>query len=228
MKPLSLVLLCVAASFSSHLEQQPAFSARTELVRVDVLTTDDRGSIADLQVEDFEVFDNGVPQRIDRVLSDDSSLEAWLILDQSGSVQGQVEELEDAARTFLAQLTNRDRAGLLTFRHGVTMHFGLSPLPRIPEGFSEIRAEGYTSLRDAIAVALALRDQQMDRDGARAQRRHGHHELVDGSPVVRQRRAFRSGYLRCGNTATPAGYIRRKISAAHSGGNWWARCPSQG
>ena len=163
MKAFVLVFVSLATSLGHLLEQQPVFSARTDLVRIDVLATDGRGSIAGLGVEDFEAFDNGVRQQIDRVLSDDASLEAWLVLDQSSSVRDQAEELEDAARTFLGQLANRDRAGLLTFRHGVTLHFGLSPAPPSPEAISEIRAEGYTSLRDAIAVALALRDKQMDR-----------------------------------------------------------------
>ena len=163
MKTLPLIFISLMSALSPHLEQQPVFSACTELVRIDVLATDGRKSIAGLQVQDFEVFDNGVPQRIDRVLADAASLEAWLVLDQSGSVRDQAEELEDTARTFLAQLTSRDRAGLLTFRNGVTLHFGLSPVPRSAEAISEIRAEGYTSLRDAIAVALALRDKQMDR-----------------------------------------------------------------
>jgi len=160
MKALPLVLISLVASLSSRHEQQPVFSTRTELVRIDVLVTDGRGSIAGLQAQDFEVFDNGMAQRIDRVLREDASLEAWLVL---GSVRSQVGELEKAARTFLAQLTSRDRVGLLTFRHGVTLHFGLSPVPLSLEEFPEIRAEGYTSLRDAIAVALALRDKQMDR-----------------------------------------------------------------
>lgn len=163
MKALPLVLMVLVPAIGPQQEPQPVFKARTELVRIDVLASDGGGAIAGLQAQDFEVFDNGVPQRIDRVLSQDASLEAWLILDQSSSVRDQVDELEHAARTFLAQLTNRDRAGLLTFRHGVTLHFGLSAVPRSLEELAGIRAEGFTSLRDAIAVALALRDKRMDR-----------------------------------------------------------------
>ena len=78
MKTLPLIFISLMSALSPHLEQQPVFSACTELVRIDVLATDGRKSIAGLQVQDFEVFDNGVPQRIDRVLADAASLEASL------------------------------------------------------------------------------------------------------------------------------------------------------
>ncbi len=176
-----------------------------------------------LQVQDFEVFDNGVPQQIDRVLSDDASLEAWLVLDQSGSVRDQAEELEDAARTFLAQLASRDRAGLLTFRHGVTLHFGLSPAAASPR--SDLRDSGrrihVSKGRDRRRPG-APRQTDGPRDAARAQRRHGHYELADRGPVVGQRRAFRGGHLSCGDAAIRTAHIRRKVSAAHSGADRWA------
>jgi VWFA-related protein len=114
-------------------------------------------------VQDFEVIDSGVPQRIDRVLTEDASLEAWLLLDQSSSIRTQRGELEDAARTFLAQLSGRDRVGLITFRHGITLHFDLSPVAQRLKDFPTTQAEGFTSLRDALAVALALRDSRLDR-----------------------------------------------------------------
>ena len=128
MKMFLALLIAFVAAVIPRSAQQPVFSARTEIVRIDVLATDGGKPIVGLQVQDFEVIDSGVPQRIDRVLTEDASLEAWLLLDQSGSIRTQRGELEDAARTFLAQLSGRDRVGLITFRHGITLHFDLSPV----------------------------------------------------------------------------------------------------
>ena len=163
MKMFLALPIAFVAAVTPRSEQQPVFSTRTEIVRVDVLATDGGRPIVGLQVQDFEVIDSGVPQRIDRVLTEDASLEAWLLLDQSGSIRTQRGELEDAARTFLAQLSDRDRVGLITFRHGITLHFDLSPVTQGLKDLPTTQAEGFTSLRDALAVALALRDSRMDR-----------------------------------------------------------------
>ena len=163
MKMFLALLIALVAAVTPRSEQQPVFSTRTEIVRVDVLATDGGKPIVGLQVRDFEVIDSGVPQRIDRVLTGDASLEAWLLLDQSGSIRTQRGELEDAARTFLEQLSDRDRVGLITFRHGITLHFDLSPVAQRLKDLPTTQAEGFTSLRDALAVALALRDSRLDR-----------------------------------------------------------------
>ena len=163
MKMFLALLAGLVAAVSPHAAQQPVFSTRTEIVRIDVLATDGGKPIVGLQRQDFEVIDSGVPQRIDRVLTEEASLEAWLLLDQSGSIRTQRGELEDAARTLLAQLADRDRVGLITFRHGITLHFDLSPVAQGLTDFPKTQAEGFTSLRDALAVALALRDSRLDR-----------------------------------------------------------------
>jgi VWFA-related protein len=163
MKMSHALLMALVAAVTPRWAQQPVFSTRTEIVRIDVLATGGGKPIVGLQAQDFEVIDSGVPQRIDRVLTEDASLEAWLLLDQSGSIRAQRGELEDAARRFLAQLSDRDRVGFITFRHGITLHFDLSPAALHLEDLPTTQAEGFTSLRDALAIALALRDSRLDR-----------------------------------------------------------------
>src|SRR5438552_11334603 len=98
----------------------PVFSTHTDLVRVDVLVTEDRRPISGLGLQDFEIRDNGVAQRIERVLRQDEPIDAWLLLDESSSVRLELRSLIEAAGAFGTSLDARDRSGLITFRHAVT------------------------------------------------------------------------------------------------------------
>lgn len=161
---LPCVVTCVAAIAAVPWQDGlPQFATRTELVRIDVLASSGGDPIAGLTRDDFIVTDNGVIQDVDRVIGARSPVEAWLIVDQSGSVRGRSAELNVAVRTFLGQLDAADQASIITFRHGLRL------LPRIgisTEGIHTALAEtseGYSSLRDAIALALTLRDVRFDR-----------------------------------------------------------------
>jgi VWFA-related protein len=162
----SLLLLLVGMLVLPLAAQQPPprFSTRTDLVRVDVLVTDGRRVITGLGPQDFEIRDNGVVQRIDRVLRRDEPIDAWLLLDESSSVRLELGALIEAAKAFGASLDARDRSGLITFRHALTVRTALTPdrSPLFPQ-LTLTHAEGYTSMRDAVFLALALREESMQR-----------------------------------------------------------------
>lgn len=68
-----IALACVTASFSSPMaaQQSPApqpFKAQTDLVEVDVVVQDKNGAfVHDLGIEDFELLEEGKPQRIQQI-----------------------------------------------------------------------------------------------------------------------------------------------------------------
>jgi VWA domain-containing protein len=93
----------------------------------------------------------------------EASLDVWLVLDQSGSVKRELPALVDAARAFATQLTDRDKSGIMTFRHGVTAVPDTAHGPERANLRLAGRGEGLTSLRDAIGLALAVRDPAFDR-----------------------------------------------------------------
>jgi Ca-activated chloride channel family protein len=147
----ALAMLPLAAG-----QSPPRFVAHTDLVRVDALVTDGRRPISGLGPQDFDIRDNGVAQRIDRVLTGAEPIDAWLLLDESSSVQRELGGLIEAARAFGASLGAADRSGLITFRHAVTVRAPLT-LERsaLSRQFPLTHAEGYTSMRDAIFLAFA-------------------------------------------------------------------------
>lgn len=150
--------------FTAAAQERPRFAVRTDLVRLDVLVTDGRRPIRGLGVEDFEIRDNGVPQKLDRVLGEDARIDAWLVLDESGSVRNELSALVGAVQAFTQKLDAGDRSGLITFRHAIALRSALTAeRSRLAPQLGLVTAEGYTSLRDAVFAALALREDSLDR-----------------------------------------------------------------
>ncbi len=71
------------------LAQQPTFRAGVDVVKVDVSIARGVEHVSGLTAENFEVFDNGVKQKITNVAVAQVPLEVYLVLDLSGSVQGE-------------------------------------------------------------------------------------------------------------------------------------------
>jgi len=149
------VLVCLRPTAA----QQPTFRVGVDLVRVDVSVTRNLEPVSGLTVDNFTVTDNGVKQKLERVIHEQVPLEAFLVLDVSGSVAGvQLERLKAGARGFVAGLTPQDKVALVTFAAKPTV---LQPLTGDFDAFvrslDEVKAEGQTALYDATAMALTLR-----------------------------------------------------------------------
>lgn len=162
MKPLALAsALALAAAAAPPLDAQRAtFSSRLEAVRVDVSAISDGRPVRGLTAADFEVFDNGVRQRVDLVATDELPLDVVLALDVSGSVTGdRLEHLRAASETALAQLKPGDRAGLVTFGHRLSLPVALTgDLTAIRESLDVSYDRERTALVDAAFAALAHAD----------------------------------------------------------------------
>jgi VWFA-related protein len=63
---IAAAVLGIAAAVAIAQQQQPTFRAGVNLVRVDVIVTDKQGApVTDLKASDFDVFEDGRPQKID-------------------------------------------------------------------------------------------------------------------------------------------------------------------
>ncbi len=149
----------VKAGASSPEQQQPTFRAGVDVVTVDVSVSRGGEHIGGLKAENFEVSDNGVKQKIDKVTLEQVPLEAYLVFDVSGSVEGaKLRELEQAANAFVDGLTPRDKVALLTFSDKVEIRQPLTAdLDAFRRSLSEMKAGGQTALYDATLRAIGLR-----------------------------------------------------------------------
>jgi VWFA-related protein len=142
----------------------PSFRADLALVYLDVHASQEGHPLRGLTAPDFEVLDEGVPQAISLVVQR-RPIYAILLLDTSGSVAGdKFEQLRAAARVFLADLGDDDRAALLTFSHEVRLQSPVAALPsEVAPGIDAVQVGGATSLYDAVYAALSLADPAVGR-----------------------------------------------------------------
>jgi VWFA-related protein len=136
--------------------QGQVFSSRTLAVRVDVLVTDGARPVAGLRPGDFELRDNGVPQRIELIDADEVPIQAILALDTSASITGPRQPaLISAGEALIDGLKPADRAGIVTFSHAITSKIPpTTNLGAVRDALRRLTPYGRTSIMDGVYVAL--------------------------------------------------------------------------
>jgi len=87
MKHAFAILAFVGASTMLH-AQRSTFSSKTEQVRVDALVLENGRPVGGLTRADFDVFDQGVAQRVELQSLDELPVDVTLALDMSDSLNG--------------------------------------------------------------------------------------------------------------------------------------------
>lgn len=156
MRPSLVAAAFVAAGAAVAAAQEPAFSAKVEMIRVDALVTDHGQPIRGLTAHDFEVLDNGVPQQVELVSFEQIPLDVVLALDMSDSVAGErLDHLRAAGRAALAALRGGDRSALVTFSQAVSLGAPLSgDADRVRAVLDEAAGAGETSLVDGVFAGI--------------------------------------------------------------------------
>jgi hypothetical protein len=91
-------------------------TVNTNLVTVPVKVMDRAGkNILNLQRKDFHIFENGVEQRIAYFATVDTPFTVVLLLDTSGSTEFKMEDIQNAAISFVNQLKEQDRVMVMSF-----------------------------------------------------------------------------------------------------------------
>lgn len=98
----------------------------TNLVTMPVSVLDRDGRfISGLQQNDFKIYENGVEQKLDYFQSVEQPFTVILLIDVSPSTQFRIEEIQNAAITFVNQLRAGDRVMVIAFDQDVHV---LSPV----------------------------------------------------------------------------------------------------
>ncbi|HUK32140.1 MAG TPA: VWA domain-containing protein [Candidatus Acidoferrum sp.] len=126
-----------------------------KLVMVDATVKTKAGAImSDLKKGDFEIREDGVPQKIEVFSRDELPLNVALVLDLSDSIGPFLGPLRDAANTALAALKPDDQVALFTFSTEAEMRVPLTKdKAKIAEMISTFQARGATNINDGIFVA---------------------------------------------------------------------------
>ncbi len=106
-------------------EEDEVIRVETNLVTMPVSVLDRDGRfISGLQQRDFKIFENGVEQRIDYFQSVEQPFTVVLMIDVSPSTEFQINEIQNAAVSFVNQLRPSDRVMVIAFDQDVRV---LSP-----------------------------------------------------------------------------------------------------
>ena len=168
MKPLLVVpvtALGMTMTLVGQRAQSPVFTSRIEIVRLDVLATQDGHPVPGLAPDDFEVRDNGVRQDVTLVSVEELPLDVTLTVDLSSSVTGnRLRDLRAAGQALLGGLRPNDRAGLVAFNQAVSR---LRPLTTasddVRRALDGAEPSGGTALIDAAFASIVAAEPATDR-----------------------------------------------------------------
>ena len=155
---MSVLALALVAAASAQAPPPPTFTVNVEGVYVDVFVTDGNRPVVGLTEVDFELRDNGVRQPAELVAVESLPLTAFLVLDTSGSVDGEkLVQLQAAARALLGGLRPGDQAALVTFDQEIQVRVPpTGDRLRLVRGVGGILPGGATALFDALYAGTML------------------------------------------------------------------------
>jgi Ca-activated chloride channel family protein len=169
-----LALLGATSAGAQDPEQRVpyVFESRVDMVSVPVAVTDEEGNfVTDLEVEDFTVTEDGVRQEVRLFAA--GLKESWvdlppemkdevsgrqvvgLMLDASGSMEEDMRLVRDAALKFLMNLPKTENLFVMDFDENIRLSQYSSDDQRLlSDRIADVRAEGWTSLYDAVGTFL--------------------------------------------------------------------------
>jgi VWFA-related protein len=149
-------LACVAGLAASvAAQQQPVFRGGVAGVSVPVSVRKGNAPVAGLTAADFEVFDNGVRQRIDAFTVEALPVDVTLLLHISRSIAGhRLEWLRTSVREVPGLLKPEDQTRLISVQHFLR--------ELTLQDVETLVAKGGTALYDALAASL-MRPSRADR-----------------------------------------------------------------
>ena len=129
---LPALLLIVLAGHAGHQAPSPAgqdrdpesfrISVDVALVVLHATVTDRQGGfVSDLGEQDFEVYEDGVPQRIRLFRNEDVPVTVGLVVDHSTTMRPKLAEVTAAARTFVRSSNREDEMFVVNFNEKVSL-----------------------------------------------------------------------------------------------------------
>jgi Ca-activated chloride channel family protein len=156
-----VLAVCVHTLVAAAGAQQPVFRGGGDAVRVFVTVTDGDGRlVTNLAQNDFEVRDEGKPQPITLFDNSPQPIRLIVMLDVSGSMQGNLPLLRNAAEQLFARLRPDDVARVGTFGRGVEIS------PSFTRDINELRSALPTTIApDAPTPLWRALDEALDAFG---------------------------------------------------------------
>jgi Ca-activated chloride channel homolog len=153
----SLCLLAQQAPQSAKpANEGPTFRVQVDMVSLPVVVTANDGShIKDLKKEDFQLFENGIPQEIAAFAPVEAPISVALTLDTSGSTEFQLTRIKNDAIRFINMLRPDDSIAVLSFADEVTL---LEPFSlyhkKNPDILRKLKPGSLSAVYEAVWLSL--------------------------------------------------------------------------
>jgi Ca-activated chloride channel family protein len=146
----------------SQSNQEAPYTVRVSvgMVALHATVTDRKGvPVSELVKEDFQVYEDGIPQQIEYFSHEDIPVTVGLVIDNSGTMEPKRREVIASALAFARSSNPEDQMFVILFNE--TVSFGLpdnlpftDKMDQLELALSRINADGMTALYDAVAAAL--------------------------------------------------------------------------
>jgi VWFA-related protein len=153
---IGLVLAAIVTRLEPVATQRPALRSGTIVVAVNVSVRTGNAPVTGLTAADFQLTDNGVPQKIDDVGMEAVPIDATVVLDTSGSTAGIIDRLKRDVRDIAKLLRPVDRLRFLTMDTYVYEIVPLGPARALPS-LDRLAGGGATSAYDTLVAAMITR-----------------------------------------------------------------------
>jgi VWFA-related protein len=135
--------------------QTPAIKVEVHLVEVYATVHDHKGGYVDgLARDNFQVFDDGKPEKITNFETSGQSLSCGILLDTTGSMAEALPRVKNSIVKLIDALDPQDSVGIYTFDSRLTVRQEFTTDKQSAKrAILRTRAEGQTALFDALAQA---------------------------------------------------------------------------
>jgi Ca-activated chloride channel family protein len=188
--------LFLAFSSAAQTTDDEPIRIESSLVVINATITDAKGSpVAGLKQNQFQIYEDGMEQKIEFFEAAKTPFAAVILLDSSGSMEQRVSLARSAAIQFLDRLRTDDVAAIYNFDSKISLVQDFSNSRDIYEGVFDIKANGMTVLNDAIYKAA-------EELGKRPEKRRAIIVLSDGADTQSGRSADKALKAALGAGAT--------------------------
>ena len=138
---------------------EDVIKVETNLITIPVSVADRNGFyIANLAEKNFQIFENGVEQKIEYFGTTDKPFTVVLLIDVSPSTAYKIEEIQAAAEAFVSQLLPHDQVMVIEFDSGVrVLTEATGDREKIAKAIRRSGFGGGTSLYQAVDFSLRRR-----------------------------------------------------------------------
>ena len=147
-------------------QRTPTYTVESQLVQIFLTVQEGSRRITGLNLSEFSLAEDGKPQPIDHMDSEQVPLQVALLFDTSESMTESLKETQEAATLFVESMKPGDRVTLIPFNSNIRT------IPQLTDDFEPVlrairgtRAEYRTKLYDAILYAMKVLS---DKEGRKA------------------------------------------------------------